>query len=99
MTCGCGGKYMWRQQQSVKSDIDEHRIKVNIFACDSCGRFFITDTERKKILSDRECKPHIPTLTDEEKQIRVKHKINEKDLKIWLKDVKKQAEIVKKYAL
>ena len=98
MTCSdCGGKWVWTRQDKIFSDNPSHRFKVNIFSCDSCTNSMVADSVRaKKERIPKAVKPKIyrPIITEDEKKFYDKHKMSDKELKKYMKDIKKHTKKV-----
>ena len=99
MTCPtCGGKWVWTRQDKIFSDNPSHRFKVNIFSCDSCTNSMVADSVRakKEKIPQASEKPKIyrPIITEEEKKIYDKHKMSDKELSKYMKDIKKHTKKV-----
>ena len=93
MTCNCGGKWVWRRQDTILSDNPLHRFRVNIFHCADCEKGMVADTIRdKKPVKLISNKPKIYRLTDDEKKIYEKHKMTDKELEKYMKDIKKHTQ-------
>jgi len=97
MTCQCGGKFGWKCQDKVMSDDPSHKIRVNVFLCKECGRCLVIDVLKKQVRNKGKNgsrnlpKPeiYIPTMTVDEKKIFEKHKLSDKELAKYMKDIKK----------
>ena len=102
MTCHCGGKFVYKYTDRIKSDIDAHKIEVIVFICEKCGKIFLVDKQNKprprgRIMGGRDLpkrQPHVDVVTVEEKKWYEEHSMSDQDLILYMKEVKKHTKEV-----